>query len=349
MRGSFMTPAVRDLGSQCTAALFAGDALLFALADGTVHHWAEEDRYTQTRGTRTHSALLSAIATPDRTALLTTGEDGRVCRTDRSGEPMEVAAVARKWVNCVAASPQGHVAFATGRSVWLQDPTGGLRELQHPRNVAGIGFSPDGACVAVARYGGITLHTVAGDAAPAELEWKGIYADLGFSPDGNFLLAFMQDETLHGWRLAAAGREAKHFRMTGYLARIRDWSWSRDGRWLATSGAPAAVLWPFDGPDGPMGSTALEVGKPRGDALVSAVACHPSQPAVAIGYTDGALAVASIDTQEEHTLRPAGRGAVTSLAWHAGGARLAFGSGLGECGVLEVPWRFDAEAAWTRP
>jgi len=344
-----MTPAVRDLGSQCTAALFADDALLFALADGTVHRWTEEDRCTQTRSTRTHSALLAAIATPDRAALLTSGEDGRVCRTDRSGEPVEVAAVPRKWVNCLAASPQGPVAFATGRSVWLQASAGRLRELQHPRSVAGVGFSPDGTRIAVARYGGITLHPVDGDAAPIELEWKGIYAGLAFSPDGNFLLAFMQDETLHGWRLPGAGREAKHFRMTGYPARIRDWSWSSDGRWLATSGAPAAVLWPFDGPDGPMGSTALEIRKPSGEALVSAVACHPSQPAVAIGYTDGALAVASIDTQEEHTLRGAGRGVVTSLAWHAGGTRLAFGSGLGECGVLEVPWQFNAGTAWTRP
>ena len=344
-----MTPAVRDLGSQCAAALFTGDALLFALADGTVHHWAEEDRGTRTRSTRTHNALLAAIATPDRAALLTTGEDGRVCRTDGSGEPVEIAAVPRKWVSCVAASPQGQVAFAAGRSAWLHEAPGKLRELQHPRSVAGIGFSPGGNRIAVARYGGVTLHALDGPGAPVELDWKGIYADLSFSPDGNFLLAFMQDETLHGWRLPDGGREAKHFRMTGYPARIRNWSWSGDGRWLATSGAPAAVLWPFDGPDGPMGSTALEVGKPRGEALVSAVACHPSQPAVAIGYADGALAVASIDTQEEHTLRAAGRGAVTSLAWHAGGARLAFGSGLGECGVLEVPWRFNAGEAWTRP
>jgi hypothetical protein len=84
-----------------------------------------------------------------------------------------------------------------------------------------------------------------------------------------------------------------------------------------------------------MGSTALEIGTPR-EALVSAVACHPSRAAVAIGYADGALAVASIDGANEQLLRRAGRGAVTALCWHAGGSRIAFGSGLGECGVLDV-------------
>lgn len=334
MPGLTMAPAVRELGSHCNAALFAGDVPLFALADGTVHRWVEATG--EGGGARAHSALLAAAPTPDRAALLTSGEDGRVCRTDGSGEPVEIAAAPRKWIACVAASPLGEVAFAAGRSVWLSGKSAPPRELQHARNVAGVGFSPDGSRIAAARYGGLTLHAVAGDAPPVELEWKGIYAGLTFSPDGTFLMAFMQDEVLHGWRLAQAGVEARHFRMTGYPARIRDWSWSADGRRLATSGAHSAIVWPFEGPEGPMGSTALEVGTPR-EALVSAVACHPSRAAVAIGYADGALAFASFDAQEERLLRASGRGAVTSVSWHNGGAQLAFGSDFGECGVLDVP------------
>ena len=323
-----MAPASRALGSHCAATLFAGDFPLFALVDGTIHRWAGTDR-----SARAHSALLAAAATADFGGLLTSGEDGRVCRTDGSGEPMELAAVPRKWISCVASSPCGPVAFAAGRSVWLRDTSGSLRVLQHSRSVSGIAFSPDGLRIAVASYGGVTIHSVVGDTPPLELEWKGIYAGLAFSPDGRFLLAFMQEELLHGWRL----EDARHFRMTGYPARIKDWAWGTGGRWLATSGATSAIVWRFDGPDGPLGTTALEIGAPRGEVPVTAVACRPQRAELAIGYANGALAVASIDDGEERLVRPAGGGAVTTVAWHNSGLRLAFGSERGECGVLDVP------------
>ena len=338
-----MPTTIHDLGSHCGAALFAGDVPLFALADGTVHRWGADRA-----NTRAHSAMLAATATPDRTALLTSGEDGRVCRTGHSGEPVEVAAVPRKWIGCVASSVSGNIAYAAGRSVWVSGESGPPREMQHARTVAGIGFSRDGTSLAVARYGGITVHSVDGAAPPVELEWKGIYAGLTFSPDGRFLLAFMQDEVLHGWRLPSVGGEARHFRMTGYPSRIKDWSWSADGCWMATSGSCTAIAWPFEGPDGPMGNTAVELGTPR-EALASAVACHPSRAEVVIGYADGALAVVSIDGTKERLLRTAGRGAITAVSWHAGGNRIAFGSDLGECGVLDVPQRSRTGTPWTRP
>jgi WD40 repeat protein len=322
-----MRLALLELGSHCTAALFAGDSPLFALADGTVHRWTGTDQ-----SARAHSALLAAVPAADGAALLTSGEDGRVCRTDGSGEPHEVAAVPRKWIGCVASGARGALAFAAGRSVWVQQGCDGLKELQHPRSVAGIAFAPDGSRVAVSRYNGVTIHTIAGSDPPVELEWKGIYAGVGFSPDGQFLIAAMQENLLHGWHLA----DRRHFRMTGYPARVKDWSWSANGRWLATSGAGAAVVWPFDGPAGPMGRVALELGSLRGEALVTAVACHPVQDAVAIGYSDGALAVAAIDADEQCIVRESGRGAISSISWHNEGARLAFGTELGECGILEA-------------
>lgn len=322
-----MSPALLHLESHCTAALFAGDVPLFALADGTVHRWADADH-----SERAHSALLAAASAADGKALLTSGEDGRVCRTDRSGEPREVATVPRKWIGCVASGPRGAVAFAAGRSVWLHEDAGSLRELQHPRSVAGIAFAPDGSCIAVSRYNGVTLHSAEGNNAPVELEWKGIYAGVIFSPEGRYVLAAMQENLIHGWRLA----DRRHFRMTGYPARVKDWSWSANGRWLATSGASTAIVWPFDGPDGPMGRSALEVGAAHGDALVTAVACHPAKDTVAIGYADGALALAAIDADEQRLVRQAGHGPISCIAWHSGGSRLAFGSGHGECGIVEV-------------
>ncbi|MGO7917527.1 hypothetical protein ACC702_40105, partial [Rhizobium ruizarguesonis] len=46
--------------------------------------------------------------------------------------------------------------------------------------------------------------------------------------------------------------EARHMRMTGYPSKVKSLSWSVKGNWLASSGAPAAIVWPFQGKDGPM-------------------------------------------------------------------------------------------------
>lgn len=327
-----MPPAPLNLESHCSAALFVGAVPLFAFADGTVHRWAEGDHGARDHCARAHSGLLAAAPASDGAALITAGEDGRVCWTDRSGEPREVATLPRKWIGCLAAGPHGAVAYAAGRSVWLHQEAGGLREFQHPRTVAGIAFAPDGSRIGVSRYNGVTLHPADGDDAPEELEWKGIYAGVTFSPDGRFVLAAMQENLLHGWRLS----DKRHFRMTGYPARVKDWSWSANGRWLATAGAASAILWPFDGFDGPMGRAALEVGAPRGDALATAVACHPTRDIVAIGYADGALAVAAVEADEQKLVRESGNGPISCIAWRGDGARVAFGSARGECGIVEV-------------
>ena len=328
-----MQPILLELGSYCTAALFVGDVPLFALADGTMHRCVDGDH-----SARAHSALLAAAATADGQALLTSGDDGRICRTDGFGQPVELAAVPRKWIGCVASSSLGPFAFAAGRSLWLQDKSSPPRELQHPRSIAAIAFSPDGARIAVARYNGVTIHSAVQENEPVELEWRGIYTGLTFSLDGRFLLAAMQENLLHGWCV----EDGRHFRMKGYPTKVKNWAWSADGRRLATSGASAAIVWPFDGLDGPMGKTALEVSASRGEALVTAVAYHPLHEVLAIGYSDGALVVAEIDADDEALVRESGRGALTSVAWHDGGERLAFGSEFGECAVVDVPQRHPA-------
>jgi hypothetical protein len=191
------------------------------------------------------SGALAVTTIADR-ALLTAGEMPHR-RIDASGDPMELAAMTRKWIACVAADRFGTVAFATGRSVWLQDTRGSRQELQHARSVVDVQFAPDGMRIAVARYGGISLHGLANDAPPLELEWKGICTGLAFSPDGRFVLAFMQD----GLCMAGACRmtvPARHFRMTGYTSRIKSWSWSNDRRWRHGQ-APSAVCI-LDGEEG---------------------------------------------------------------------------------------------------
>jgi WD40 repeat protein len=316
-----------ELASHCIAATFVADIPFFALADGTIHRWDDGDCTTVA-----HSGLLAAVPTRDRAALLTGGEDGRVCRIGHSGNMVELARMPRKWMTAVASGPDGVFAFVSGRTVWLHDSAGSARELQHSSGVEDIAFAPDGSRIAVARYDCVSIHSVTAGSDPVELRSKGMHAGLIFSPDGLFLLMTMKENTLQGWRL----RDAQHFRMTGYSARVEDWSWSADGNWLATSGAPTAILWPFAELDGPIGKIPIELGTP-GDSFVTSVACHPTKELVAVGHADGAILAVRIDAEDEAPLRRSGRGKVTSLAWDPAGNRLAFGSEHGECGVIDVP------------
>lgn len=320
------TVAPFDLTGHCVAVAFLDGIPHFALADGVIHRLDRGGKSVQA-----HDGLLGAAVTWDGKALVTGGEDGKVASTRADGSTETLAEIPRKWITAVAAGPQGAIAYATGRTAHVRFADGRTRSFDHPRSVEGIAFSPKGMRIAVARYNGATLHFPAAEGKPAELEWAGAHNGITFSPDGNFLVTTMQENALHGWKLA----DGKHMRMTGYPAKIKSWSWSVKGKWLATSGAPAAVVWPFSAKDGPMGKAPLELGT-RGNTMVTSVACHPADEIVAIGFADGMILAARIADQKEVVLRRGGKGAVSAMAWDAPGRRLAFGSETGDCGVVDI-------------
>lgn len=320
------TVAPLDLDGHCVTACWLGGIPHFALADGAVHRLDNGHK-----SVAAHDGLLAAAPSLDGTALVTGGEDGRVCVVSPDGTVEEIAAISRKWVTALAAGPRGAVAFASGRTAWVRLPDGALRELQHPRSVEGLAFAPKGMRIAVARYNGATLHFPAAEGKPAELEWAGAHTGVTFSPDGNFLVTMMQENALHGWKLS----DGRHMRMAGYPAKVKSLSWSARGRWLASSGAPAAIVWPFLTKDGPIGKAPAELGT-RGDSMVTAVAFHTTDEIVAIGYADGMVLAARVADQKEVLLRRPGKGAITSLAWDGEGRRIAFGSEAGDCGVIDV-------------
>lgn len=320
------TVAPLDLAGHCVSANFIADIPFFSLADGEVHRLDHGQKTVAV-----HDGLLAATVALDGNGLITSGEDGRVCALGIDGTVTELASIGRKWINCVAAGPQGAVAFGHGSNAVVRFADGKTRTLTHKRSVEAVAFAPKGMRVAAAHYGGATLHFPASEGKPTELLWQGAHTRVTFSPDGNFLVTAMQENALHGWRLA----DAKHMRMSGYPAKVKSMSWSVKGRWLATSGAPAAIVWPFQAKDGPMGKAPLELGT-RGDALVTAVACHPADEIGAIGYDDGMILAVRFADAKEVLLRRPGKGAVTSMSWDSEGRRLAFGSEAGDCGVVDI-------------
>jgi WD40 repeat protein len=319
------TVAPLDLEGHCLAAVFLSGVPHFALADGTVHR-LDHGHKTLT----VHDGLLSAALDQAKAKLITGGEDGKVFAS--AGDSKELLADAgKKWITSVASGPQGAIAYATGKTAFVRFGDGKTREFVHPRSVEGLAFSPKGMRFGVARYNGATLHFPATQGAPVELEWAGAHTGITFSPDGNFLVTTMQENALHGWKLA----DGKHMRMTGYPAKVKSLSWSARGKWLASSGAPAAIVWPFSAKDGPMGKAPLELGT-RGNTLVTCVACHPSQDVVAVGYADGMVMAVRFADLKEVLLRRPGKGAITAMMWDDEERRIAFGSETGDCGVIDI-------------
>ncbi|MAZ19417.1 WD40 repeat domain-containing protein [Oricola sp.] len=320
------TVAPLDLDGYCLFAGFLGETPVFALADGTVHRLDNGHQSDQV-----HDGLTCAVVSLDEKALITGGEDGLIKRTDGAGASEEIGSVGRKWVTTLAAGPQGAVAWAAGKQAFVRLADGTVKDFTEERSVEGLAFAPKGLRLATARYNGGTLFWVMTAGKPIDLEWKGAHTAVMYSPDGKFLVTTMQENALHGWRLD----DMKHMRMSGYPAKVKSWSWSAKGKWLATSGAPAAIVWPFQGKDGPMGKAPLELGT-RGDQMVTAVACHPEEDIVAIGYSDGMVMAVRFADSKEVLLRRGGKGPISSMAWDREGYRVVFGSEEGDCGVIDI-------------
>ena len=67
-----------------------------------------------------------------------------------------------------------------------------------------------------------------------------------------------------------------------------------------------------------------------------AVACHPKQEVVAVGYDDGMVLLVRIDDGAEVLAKKPGGAPVSALAWDATGTLLAFGTEDGEAGVIAL-------------
>jgi WD40 repeat protein len=277
------------------------------------------------------AGLLAAEPTIDGKGLITSGDDGCIFLSAADGSSECVAERPRKWIDLIAAGPSGALAFASGRTAWVRFADGHEKEFAHERAVGGLAFAPKGMRLAVGRYDGATLWWAGTDGAPVELSWNGAHLGVSFSPDGKYVVTAMQENALHGWRLS----DSQDMRMTGYPAKVKSFSWSVKGRYLATSGANAAILWPFFGKTGPMGQTPLQLGT-RGDNLVSAVACHPKEDVVAVGYQDGMILMCRFEDNAEVLLRRPGLGPVSTMAWDADGVRLVFGTETAEAGIISL-------------
>ncbi|MDD2876695.1 MAG: WD40 repeat domain-containing protein [Acidiphilium sp.] len=279
-------------------------------------------------------AILSMAPDSDATGVLTGGDDGHLRRIDTAtGATSSIATYGMKWVEHVASFADRKApirAAAVGRNVLLLDGKGGLiRTLTHPSTVSGIAFDAKGRRIAASHYNGASLWFVRSEnAKPQVLEWKGSHIGVALHPGLDAIVTAMQENALHGWKLP----DGAHMRMSGYPAKPESLGFTRSGRWLASAGAEAVILWPFFG-GGPMGKEPLELG--AGETIVKRIACHPQTEVVAAGYADGSVVVVDIARERVLPIAAAGRGAISALAWSPDGALLGFGSETGFLALVD--------------
>lgn len=326
-------PALEYAFDACiTGAVFVqGGMPVFGLGDGTLR-LADANL---PRAIAAHDGpILSMLALPDG-GIVTGGADGAVLRTRIEGGQETLFQADKTWIENLALSPDGQsLACTAGREAILVVSAGRVlaqpRRYAHQWTAAGIAFDPKGKRLAVAHYGGVSLWWSASNAqTPVLMPWRGSHLSVAFSPDGRFLVTAMQENSLHGWRLA----DKAHFRMSGFPAKIKSMSWGPRGRWLITSGADRGLIWSFDGKQGPMGRDAREIGH-AGAPIISAVAAHPQRDLAAMGHSDGSLVLGQANGESAAVLRLGDGAPITVLAWSGDGGRLAVGSENGFAAIL---------------
>src|SRR5947209_13822560 len=326
-------PSVTDrvkpvaVGAPVVAAHFLRERAVFVLGEEALLFVAPEG--AEQRVTVHAGGILSAVS--DGTRIVSSGDDGKVVAIGRAGEAETLATDDKhRWIDRVALGPDGAVAWSAGKQAFVRSAKGELKWLDLPSSAGGLAFSPKGLRLAIAHYGGVTLWFPNAQATPETFAWKGSHLDVLFSTDGRFLVTAMQEATLHGWRLA----DAKDMRMSGYSAKVRSMAWTAGGKWLATSGSEQLILWPFASKDGPMGKQPRMLAPYEKRAV--AVACHPKQEIVAVGFEAGLIMLARIEDSAEILVKKPGAAAVSALAWSADGAKLAFGTEDGEAAITDL-------------
>jgi WD40 repeat protein len=331
----------RNLDAFVVAARFARDGRTagFALGDGTV--WlAPVGALEDWTSVAAHDgAVLDIALDPGGDGFVSGGDDGKLRRIAANGTVSDIGNFGMKWVEHVATfavdKGKGLIAASAGKLVRLYDQSGTmLKELTHPSTVTGLVFDGKGKRIGASHYGGASLWFVAAKTdTPRKLEWKGSHTGILIHPEGDAVVTAMQENALHGWKLP----DGQHMRMSGYPSKTDSLSFTRNGKWMASSGADAMVLWPFFG-GGPMGKSPLELAGGDG-ILCTRVACHPKDDIVAGGFADGLVVIADIESARILPVIPPEHGPISALAWNANGTQLAAGTETGFAALIDFARR----------
>jgi WD40 repeat protein len=318
----------------------AGDLLAAASAAGPVSLFSSGNG-ASSRVLAGHGVGTNAMAWhPGAPILATGGQDGCVKFWDPvEGQHLSTLSLGNTWVEHLAWRPRHDstdtseavvpcLAVAAGRKLSILSSDGTLsRALRDaPKTLSALAWHPEGACLAAAHFGGITLWDTDDGIAQKEFPYaNGIHA-LTWSPDGKWLVSGNQDPSMHLW-IPELDQE---FHMSGYETKVKQLSFDRSSRWLATGGGRDACIWDCSG-SGPEGR---EPQMYPHDAPVCAVSFQHSHSLLATASQDGTVMLWSPDRKQPLRATVRMPSAATKLTWSPNDHLLAIGSEKGVVYVL---------------
>jgi len=307
-------------GSLLAAASAAGGLTLFDAATGAVRHAlaGHED-----------GANCLAFA-PDGALLASGGQDGCVRFWNAAtGAQIAEAKLGHAWVEHLAWA-NGNLFAAAGRKLVALRPDGSIAHAfpDAPKTIAALAARPDGATVAAACFGHVSLWNAATFAAEKEFAYGNAIYALTWSPDRRWLVAGCHDNAVHLW----APAEDLELHMSGYETRLKELSFSQDSKWLATGGGRDACVWDCSG-TGPEGREPLML--PHNSRVV-AVAFQNSHGLLASGSAEGEFSLWAPARKNPLFAEVKMPSAATKFAWRADDALLAVGTEKGQLFVFKT-------------
>jgi len=287
---------------------------------------------------RAHERGAAVVAFhPAGGPLATAGMDGaaRLWHPHTAAPVADLPGGGAAWVERLAWAADGsRLAVAAGRTVRLWTPDGRrLADLtDRPSTVSDLAWQPGGDTLTALVYGGVKLWTVPAAGPPTSrlFAWKGSPLKMAWSPDGRLLAHGNQDATVHFWYAGTA----EDLQMSGYPTKVRELSWDRTGRFLATGGGNAVCVWDCGGA-GPAGSTPQMLAGHAEGTTLAAVEYQRQGFLLASAGTDGRVCL----WQPANAKRPLagaadGAGAAACLAWSPDDKYLAVGYESGAVAVF---------------
>jgi WD40 repeat protein len=308
-----------------------GQFLAAGSASGPIEIFHATDGTKRLSATGHEQGTNTLRFSPDSHCLVSGGQDGKIKYWDPlAGQHITTVEMGKDWVEHLEFKPNSTLLAAScGKKLSLLKSDGSVSKAlpDAPKTISSLAWDPQGGCLAVAYFGGITLWDSDDWIVQKELPYNNGINTLVWSPNSRWLVSGNADPSVHLW----IPSEDAELHMSGYEGKVKHLSFDITSRWLATSGGRDACLWDCSG-DGPEGR---EPNMLPHDAPICALAFQKSHGILATGAEDGTLELWSPERKNPLRATVKMPAAATKIAWSPNDTFLAIGSTQGIVYVLK--------------
>jgi len=314
----------------------ANSSLCYATtAGGTMYGMKPEEGENIFKVDAHKNGVLALAVSPREGKIVTGGQDGLAKLWGCANGNLLKEIKAKHWVDAIAWSPDGNFfAINAGKSFILFDQEGNeiTRSDPHESTIAALAWKADSEQLATASYGGVRIYNMPKFDRYEKLEWKNSLISLTWSPDGRFIMAGTQDNTIHIWQMDSVDKH--DMAMQGYSNKVRALAWDESGKNLATNCGLNIVIWNTDRKNGPEKTKPVVLVGHK--AKVMTLDYQVGEGMLASGDESGML-FTWVNRLGKYKLMTSCKlnGAVCKTTWNSDGSRLAAGTSTGHIVVFD--------------